>query len=519
MRRLGVLVILAGALVTPAASQTGVPDARRLRVGVETTRLDVTRERYLAHVKFLSSDELEGRGNGTAGLERAADYIASEFGKAGLEPGGDAGSYFQTFAIGPRLEPDPQTALALTTRSGTTAFKLGAQFHPLSVVADGEPDLSGQRMRSAAGVAMAFAGYGISAPGLGYDDYQGLDVSGKAVVVFTHEPQEHDPGSIFEGDALTAHSDLAQKATQAARHGARVLVLVEDPSHVRDRAMAPGWLHDPQIDALGIPVVRVERLRLDRTLEEIDFAGIAKDIDRDLKPRSRPLAATLSYTEAFVRTNPRVRNVVGVLRGAIAARATEAIVIGAHYDHLGLGGRFSRAPQSVAEIHNGADDNASGTAAVVEMARVAAVNRRRFRRTVIFAAFAGEEIGLLGSTHYVAHPPIPLGATTAMINLDMIGRANGRVMVGGADRNAEFRQLVDELRPLSPLRLDGFEQGYQEGASDDASFLRFGVPVLAFFTGFHDDYHRPSDDWPRVDANGGASIATLALAIAERLAR
>jgi Zn-dependent M28 family amino/carboxypeptidase len=266
-------------------------------------------------------------------------------------------------------------------------------------------------------------------------------------------------------------------------------------------------------------VLRVERLRLARALDRFDFEKIAADIDRDRKPRSRALpSATVRYTEAFATIRPRVRNVVGIVRGSDPKLAADAIVVGAHYDHLGHGGQFSRAPQSAGEIHNGADDNASGTAAVIEMARMAGLNRARFKRSVVFVTFAGEEIGLLGSKQYVARAPISLLRTRAMINLDMIGRAHGRVMVGGTDKNPLLRLLVEELRPDAGLRLDGFREGYEEGASDDASFLRERVPVLALFTGFHDDYHRPSDDSDRIDADGAASIATIALAIVERLA-
>jgi Zn-dependent M28 family amino/carboxypeptidase len=196
----------------------------------------------------------------------------------------------------------------------------------------------------------------------------------------------------------------------------------------------------------------------------------------------------------------------------------DAIVIGGHYDHLGYGGRFSNAPEFTGEVHNGADDNASGIASLIEVAR--AMGRApRPARTLVFAAFAGEEVGLRGSTEYVANPPVPVTRTIAMVNLDMVGRAHGRVMVGLFGDAPWMRGLRDRMRGWTRLTLDDFSHGgYLPGQSDDAAFGRAGVPAVAFFTGFHDDYHRPSDDWPRIDAAGGADVANLALALVRYLA-
>jgi hypothetical protein len=491
-------VAVAGALSAPA--------------GAALDRSGADSDRMLAHIKHLSSDELGGRGNGTPGLERAAEYVAARFRDARLQPGGEAGTFYQTFEITLTPEADPRRAVVISGSSRETRFTLGTHYHPLFV-----RDADAPSANAAERLALVFAGYGISAPGLGYDDYRDVDVAGKAVIVFTHEPQENDPESVFDGQSLTPYAGIQMKASEARQRGARLLVVVEDPAHVQDRALTQTWTEDPQIDDLGMPVIRVDRARVARALKDLDFNSAARRIDSLFQPQSRALPdATIAFDDSTAITRARVRNVVAIARGVDPALSREAVVVGAHYDHLGLGGRHSMAPSATGTVHNGADDNASGTAALLEIARLAA--GRRLPRTLVFVAFAAEEIGLIGSRHYVDHPPVPMARTVAMINLDMIGRPRGRVMIGGLERTPALKARITALAPTTSLRLDGFAEGYQDGASDDASFFRAGVPTVSFFTGFHGDYHRPTDDWGSVDAAGCAEIAALALDLAVSLA-
>ena len=192
-------------------------------------------------------------------------------------------------------------------------------------------------------------------------------------------------------------------------------------------------------------------------------------------------------------------------------------MLGAHYDHIGLGGRLSNRPERAGDIHNGADDNASGVAALIEMARAAAADRSRFPRTLVFVAFAGEERGLLGSAHYTGNPSVPLDKTVAMLNLDMIGRSRGWVEVGGLD---EVPSLAADVEAAAHATgdIEIRRGGPSAGRSDDSSFVVRRVPALHFFTGFHADYHGPGDDWDRVNGTGVARIATLALDLAARIA-
>ena len=195
----------------------------------------------------------------------------------------------------------------------------------------------------------------------------------------------------------------------------------------------------------------------------------------------------------------------------------EWVVVGAHYDHLGLGDRNSLAPSQIGQIHHGADDNASGTAGVLEVARLAARNKRDWKRSLLFITFAGEEIGLLGSSYFVNHPTIPLKNTMAMINMDMIGRLNNdRLFVGGVGTSPDFKPWLESLNKTVGLQLDYSDSGY--GASDHMSFNAKKIPVLFIFSGLHTDYHKPSDTADKINANGAVKVISLVYLMLERIA-
>jgi Peptidase family M28/PDZ domain len=466
------------------------------------------------HIRYLASDDLAGRGNGTQGLERAAQYIADQFRAAGLEPGVN-GSWFQPFQIVTGLEVREGNRLIIAGDKGPTTFELGRTYLPLAVVTEAAASSPPE-----ASLPLVFAGYGVSAPTLNYDDYQGVDVRGKAVVVFMHEPQENDGKSPFDGRAFTQHASLMHKAMVARAQGARLLMLVIDPSHDADSGNYGGWLRDPQADDYGIAVLRVERAQLQAALgASLDLAATARAIDGDLKPRSRPLpGVSVESVERFAKVRREIRNVVGTVAGADPSLAREAVVVGAHYDHLGLGGRHSMAPDSTGQVHNGADDNASGTAALLEIAHALGGAAAKPRRTVVFAAFAGEELGLLGSAWYVDHPVVPLEATVAMVNLDMVGRPAGGVLVSGVESAPSLDADVKAASTGRKVGLKPFREGAGVGSSDDTSFLLRKVPAIGFFSGFHADYHRPSDDPDKIDVAGASEVTRIALSLVERIA-
>jgi hypothetical protein len=472
-------------------------------------------ERLIGHIKFLASDDLKGRASGSPELERAADYIAQQFKDIGLAPGGEDGTWFEPFELVAGLTVGEGNSLVVSDKTQSIRFTLGSTYYPLSTVPNESPTTASDREEK---LPLVFAGYGLSAPDVRYDDYDGLDVNGKAVIIFSHEPQETDPNSPMNGNRPMPQTTVYKKAEAARNRGARLLLVVGDPSHQTDQGLYNSFEFSPDADEAGLPILRVRRDEIQPLLNKWSLDALARQIDRDLRPRSRQLKdATVDYTEFLARNRRTVRNVVGVLTGSDPAKAREAIVIGAHYDHIGLGGRLSVTPERAGEVHNGADDNASGTASVIEMARAAIADRARFPRTLIFVTFAGEERGLLGSAHYVRSPaPVSVGSTVVMLNLDMVGRSRGAVDVSGLDKGALKDDLMAAAQTVGDLEIK--QEGPGAGRSDDSSFIDARVPAINFFTGFHADYHRPTDDWEKIEKAGTARVAALALEFAARLA-
>ena len=477
--------------------------------GLSAVTPPIPPDAILDHIKFLASDELRGRGNGTEGLERAADYIAAEFKEAGLRPVGGS-NWFQPFELTIGVTVGGTNGLVIRGAKQSVTLSLGTSYLPIAATPSNAPV-------SITGLGVVFAGYGISAPEVMYDDYERLDVTGKAVLIFSHEPQENRADSRLNGNRPLRETTVYAKAMAARTRGARALIVVSDPSHRVDEVNYRAFLADPDPEDHAIPVLRVQRDAVAPLIEELGLERLAKMIEQDLVPRSRPLpGVTLDYTQELATNRRTLRNVVGILPGADAARDDEAVVLGGHYDHVGLGGRFSSSPDRTGEIHNGADDNASGVAALIEIGRAAAADRSRFPRSLVFVAFAGEERGLFGSAHYANNPAIPMADTIAMLNLDMIGRPRRGVEVGGMASAQPLRAEVEGAGRIAGIDVRTSTIG--AGRSDDASFLDKRVPALHLFTGFHDDYHRPTDDWQGIDAAGTARVATLALELAARLA-
>ena len=467
---------------------------------------------YLEHVKFLASEDLEGRGNGSRGLESAAEYIAAQFREAGLEPGGDAGTFFQRFEMTTGMSVEPGNSVTLHSGRSAVRFDVGRDYEIVST--------SGNQTSAAETLPVVFAGYGISAPALHYDDYTGIDAAGKAVLVFTHEPQENDPRSAFEGQTNTVHSTMMRKVEVARKNGAKAILVVDDTNHRPASDRFRRWLREPQAEDYGIPVFFLSRDLVQRALgTRLNLETTSAGIDRDFSPKSRLLSdVTVNALDRTTRVRRPVRNVIGTLKGSDPTLQSEVIVVGAHYDHLGRSGRFSMSQNTTGQIHHGADDNASGTAAIIEMAKAAVEARKEFRRSIVFMTFAGEEHGLLGSSHYVNHPTVPLDRTIAMINLDMVGRAGGRIMVDGLANSPSVEGDLTAAESASSLKLRALRGGPGAGASDDATFLLRRIPSINFFSGFHSDYHRPGDTWDKIDAAGGAGVADLALALVRQLA-
>ena len=448
---------------------------------------------FVRHLRILASDEMRGRGNDQPELLEAASYIAAEFNRLGLVPAAPGGSYFQPFTV--------TTAVEVGDRSDCTFYNLmgfpasltyGTDYTSLAFGEENE--LNGP---------LVFAGFGISAPELNYDDYASIDASGKVAVVFEHEPGERRHDSPFDGFSPTFHSSLMRKARTAQEHGAVGLIVLPDSfNHPRRRDSLPVV---ERMKSLGIPV-----LRLSESWSRRLWAQSSRDqreawrwIDRRMTPYSFDWEGT--YVRIYLDLKPashQVNNVVALLPGS----TWQHLILGAHYDHLGTGGGASLEAFEEGEIHNGADDNASGVAALLQLAEDLSARPRRFG--LLFVAFAGEELGLLGSDHYVREPLLPLSEALCMLNFDMIGRSEGSLLIGGVGTSPDFGPLLDELASQTPLTLQIAETA--GGSSDHLPFSRQTVPVLFFFSGLHADYHRPTDDFHRIDLDGAEQIVSLA---------
>ncbi len=532
-------------------------------VAVKPAAAAVELERLRAHVTRLASPKLEGRKTGTKGADEAAEYIAAEFEKLSLAPGGNAEAgprnevvareYLQRFPYVAGVELGKGNELEFTVRDKSWPpvaidFKPGEDWVPLGFSANA-------RVREA---PVAFVGYGITAADQNYDDYAGADARDKIALALAGTPDGNNPHGRF-----ARAGELRFKAAAARAAGAKALVVIASEADFKDDKLSRLSYDNAGGDA-GIPVAVVSRgagarMLGRRSVEDLSqFEEMARalkspaSIFKEAADIGRMPPGMLSITTDVVRKEAPAANVVGVLRGSDPKLADEVIVVGAHYDHLGHGGRGSLAGRE-GGIHHGADDNASGTAAIIELARVLSAERARVRRTVVFIAFGGEEEGLLGSSHYVNHPAAPLEKTVAMINLDMVGRLRGdALMIGGVGTAAEWRAMIEEAnnalevkvvaaslgggatqsgtdspasndKPAMPivtgadgrvvatasatrrfnLRLN--EDGF--GPSDHSSFYAKRIPVLFFFTGTHEDYHKPTDTADRINYDGLAAVA------------
>lgn len=487
--------ILAAGLVAAALA------AGALRPGV------ISEQSYRESVRYLASEPLKGRLTGTPENEKAARWIAARFRELGLKPVPGQRDYFQRFEV----------TVSATLGKGNRLAEIDGNGKPrlLSFTQDFQPLNFSGNGRAAGEVV--FAGYGITAPEYGYDDYAGIDARGKIVLILRHEPQEFDEKSPFAGRAYTSHAQVQNKAVNAKFHGAAAVLIVNDlPNHSGDEDRLDRFSGRVGPTSADIPFVQVRAAAAEKWLER---AGISlkqwiEETDRTLKPKPAALPGLrLEVAAEVVRRRSASPNVAAYLPG----ETDEYVVIGAHFDHLGLGEQSSLAPDLAGKaIHHGADDNASGTAGLLELAAYF-TGRPKQKRGILFLAFSGEELGLIGSSHYVNHPLLPLERAVAMINMDMIGRIqNQRVYVGGTGTGDSLKKILEEAMAGSPLKFDFSDQGGY-GSSDHFSFVNRQVPVLFFFSGLHADYHKPSDTWEKINASDAAQMLEVVARVAERL--
>jgi hypothetical protein len=461
------------------------------------------------HVNYLASDSLEGRLAGTPGCEAAASYIVAEFKRFGLQPLGENKRYEQAFDFVGGVRLGGNNRLTLRRGQQDTAFAVTTDFIP-----------AGFSASDSAGGEVVFAGYGIADSAKNYDDYANLEVIGKIVLVLRYSPQTNDPHQNF-----TRFEPLRYKALQARQRGAKALLVVTPPETKPDSAVKsdghlPQLRFDRSASDAGLPVAYLTLAAADWLLagSGSSITSLQAKIDRTLKPASFviPEASATLITE--VEHERRVTaNIIGKLPGSDPVLEEQAVVIGAHYDHLGRSSEGAMDPENDGQIHNGADDNASGTAGLLELAQHFAEQKNRPRRSLIFMAFSGEESGLLGSSHYANHPTFPLEQTMAMINMDMIGRMrDSTLVVQGIGTSPHFQPLIERLNQSYRLNLTLKKDG--TGPSDHTSFYQKNIPVLFFFTNQHEDYHRVTDDAHKINTCGEARVLQLISEIVKELA-
>jgi hypothetical protein len=470
-----------------------------------TFAADVNPAAYLAHVRYLASDQLKGRATGSPELEKAAKYIQDQFASFGVKPIPGSG-YLQEFpaSIGARL--NGSNRLQATMNGKTTTLTASRGFIPFafSAVGNGAP------------AEVVFVGYGITSAEQKYDDYAGIDVKDKYVLMLRHEPQENDPRSPFAGRETTQHATFANKAVNAKMHGAKGVILINDTfNHPGERDALAAFGQSAGPTNAGVFFVQINSATAESWIKASgrDLSMLMDDIDKDLKPQSFLIKnLKTSMTVDIVHETKAVHNVIGYLPG----KTDEYVIVGAHYDHLGLGDEHSLAPSLIGQIHHGADDNASGTAGVIELARWFSKQPQQ-QRGILFMTFAGEELGLLGSAYYASHPILPLEKAVAMLNMDMIGRIrDGKIYVNGTGTGSTLDALVTKVKVPTSLKLDLSEStGY--GGSDHISFTAKQVPVVFFFSGLHGDYHKPSDTSDKIESRTAADLVDYVADIATAL--
>ena len=476
-------------------------------------------------ITYLASDKLDGRRTGTDGANQAARYIASEFKRLGLKPGAKA--YMQTFPYIAGVELGKRNAMFVKPALDAKVVNLqvGDDWMPLGFSANGLVESA----------SIVFVGHGITAAELKYDDYASVDAAGKVALAFEGTPDGDNPHGQF-----ARYEDARWKSIAAKDKGAKALLIIASDNNFKDERLTK-LQYDNMAGNAGLPVAVISQQAASRLLSHTfeslagakpsdDLSKLVMDGSGGKTDFSTPVKATfVTLTIDVARREAPGNNVVGILAGTDPKLKKEAIVIGAHYDHLGRGGEGSLAPRS-GDVHHGADDNASGVAGVLELARIFSQKDMRPKRTLVFITFSGEEEGLIGSNFYVNHPIVPLAQTVAMVNMDMIGRLkDDKLIIGGVGTAKEWKEWINAEQnsnsasssmvagtgknivigdvPSKSFTLTLTEDGY--GPSDHSSFYSKQVPVLFVWTGTHEDYHKPSDTADKINYQGEARIVSF----------
>jgi aminopeptidase YwaD len=457
-------------------------------------------DKILEKVEFLASDSLKGRKPGTPESRVAAEYILDSFLEAGLTPVGENG--FQYFDVVTSVEAGKSNFLSLAE----TEFQLHTDFIPL-------PFSTNKKLSAPA----VFVGYGfdIKNDTIEWNDYEGFDVSGKWALILRGAPAIEEWEKVFESAASERF-----KVMTAKDKGAAGVIFINGKKFDNDDELIR-MTFDRIASNAGIPVFNVKRNVVEPIFLSVNdsLAGVENKIAETKAPLSFWFNQKISAQSDVVQKVATTKNVVAKLEGNDPNLKHEHIVIGAHYDHLGLGGpgSGSRAVDTIA-VHYGADDNASGVAGVISLAEYFAQIKPKQARSLVFVAFGAEEMGLLGSKYFVEHPLFDMENVVAMINFDMIGRLreNKVVSIGGTGTGRQSEEILKKLEKNSGLHLQFAPEGY--GPSDHAAFYSKDIPVFFISTGAHEDYHTPKDDVSAINADGMAPVINFSATLLSEIA-
>ncbi|MEO8514548.1 MAG: M20/M25/M40 family metallo-hydrolase [Ignavibacteria bacterium] len=449
------------------------------------------------HIKYLSSDELAGRFPGTEGDRLAEDYIINELETYKIKPAGVDG-YKQPFDYISEIKLGPGNSLSIG--NGELIKGVGDEFTPVYLSSNGTA--SGN---------IVFVGYGINAPELNYNDYSGIDLKGKIALMMMYSPGYNTP----HDNPFSKYERLRIKCAAAKEQGAAGIIVVKGPESgeeelVKLRMSGPG-------ENLEIPVVDVKRSYVEYIFtnqKKQTLSEIQKSIDSLRVPQSFEFGGGMAELKTDLeRVKANTNNIIGMIEGKDPVLKNEYIVIGAHMDHLGDGLKYGSLYEGHdAQIHNGADDNASGVAGVLELAQYYASNKKDLKRSLIFMCFSGEEAGLIGSAYFTKSDLMKKYNVVSMINLDMVGRlTDNKLSIGGTGTSSIWQGLLDSLNKTYNFTSAYSKDGY--GPSDHASFYAKDIPVLFFFTGLHKDYHKPTDDWQFINAEGEAKVLNMVVGV------
>tara|TARA_B100001250_G_scaffold177329_2_gene152383 strand:+ start:2204 stop:3997 length:1794 start_codon:yes stop_codon:yes gene_type:complete len=461
--------------------------------------LDITQNEIMGHIRYLSHESRSGRYPGTRGSKDVISYIIKQFKSYGIMPG-SKGSFVQPFDI-------------------TTGIELGEVNY---AILNGDTLIAKQDYiplafseNSAMSGSLVFAGYGfkIEQEDLQWNDYKNLDVNGKWVVIMRHSPERHNQHSKY-----APHSSLHKKMLVARDQGAAGVIFV---SQIEDEDLYPLTYNRGYKNA-GIPVIHLSNKAADNLFKP--FGWSRQSIQETMNRSLTSINFKLNNMKFFVSVElslkkTRAANVIGTIKSGNRKYRDEYIVVGAHFDHLGIGGAGSGSRDTETQsIHPGADDNASGVSGLLELAQKLSAQRSRLKRSVLFIGFDAEEKGLLGSKHFIKNPTVDIKKIITMVNMDMIGRMeDSSATVGGVGTSPVFKPLLDSLKDGRMFTLGMSNPGF--GPSDHAAFYAEDIPVLFFFTGIHNDYHTPRDTWKNINLSGTKKLLDLVYDVAYHLLR